>query len=79
VTGKQQNSGRIFYDLPFCIDLDIHLFSIEVHSCTANPITLHKSSSFELDSKIMCRVFFFFFLILVCEAIGTAATPGLLC
>jgi hypothetical protein len=25
------------------------------------------------------RFFFLFFLILVCEAVGTAATPGLLC
>jgi hypothetical protein len=29
----------------------------------------------ELSSDFIC----FFFLILVCEAIGTAATPGLLC
>jgi hypothetical protein len=27
----------------------------------------------------LLSIFFFFFYILVCEAIGTAATPGLLC
>jgi hypothetical protein len=46
-----------------------------------DPYTLKKGDiSSDWDSNQQSKYFFFFFfLILVCEAIGTAATPGLLC